>query len=638
MKPSWEFPSNNRGAREGFNSSGIAIFAGDVLQSFVREAVQNSLDARLDKSKPVGLTINLSPVNTETPSEIASIKTWVQAAREQEIKIDASTSEGRDFYNRALDLLSGDNKIRVLGVHDYNTTGLTGPIEDSGENDEFGGWLGLVKGSGMTIKQEAGALGSFGQGAKAPFALSALRTVFYLTRISSGTGDQVRFQGKSIFQSMQHPTLKELTQATGFFGNADDLSPLLNASVPMWASSARESVTKGYGTSLFVAAPRLSGSEADFWFDTKIAILSNFYFAIKMQNLTVSLGDGTIIDAATIAKVYDDLNLDASSALAKYPDQIIDGLESVKTIHSAVVQDVDFGVATSQTFGNFHWFLRTGEDVNKKAVGIARQNGMLITRSAEKLKVFRGVKPFDLFVCVIGDEGSSVLRQFENPEHNTFQFDRVADPSQRKILVKKYETFAEEVKQLVQQFAGFETLKEDTTNDLNHLLGGAPEHAGSQDVNEMSIRLKVGKKTKKKRTEGERSSTGTENTGPGRGAAGGDGVTLSRGGSLPGDNGEGLAPSGASVGVQVKSLRVVKSNSLFGEVELYFTPTITGPGYLRLFRSGETDKQPIQFEVNGKVMTSIPFKNLTSVRKRIGIKISPVDLEFALEGMLTSEA
>ena len=638
MTPSWEFPSNNRGAREGFNSSGIAIFAGDVLQSFVREAVQNSLDARLDKSKPVGLTINLSSEKSGTPSEIASIKSWIQAAQEQEIKIDASTSEGRDFYTRALDLLSGDNKIRVLGVHDYNTTGLTGPTEDSGDNDEFGGWLGLVKGSGMTIKKEAGALGSFGQGAKAPFALSALRTVFYLTKISSDTGDQVRFQGKSIFQSMQHPSLKELTQATGFFGNAEELSPLLDDSVPTWAASARESVTTGYGTSLFVASPRLSGSESDFWFDTKIAILSNFYFAIKMQNLTVRLGDGTTIDAVTIASVYEDLNLDESSSLTGYPDQIIDGLESVKTIHNANAKDVDFGVATSQTFGVFHWFLRTGEDVNKKAVGVARQNGMLITRSAERLKVFRGVRPFDLFVCVIGDEGSSVLRQFENPEHNTFQFDRVADPAQRKLLVKKYETFADEVKQLVQQFAGFETLKEDTTNDLNHLLGGSPDRAGNQDINEMSVRLKVGKKVKKKRAEGERTSTGTGTTGPGRGSAGGDGVAVTRGGSLPGDNGEGAAPAGASVGVQVKNLRIVKSNSLFGEVDLYFTPTISGPGYLKLFRSGETDKDPIEFEVGGKVARSISFQSLTSVRKHIRIQISSLDLEYALEGMLTIEA
>jgi hypothetical protein len=638
MTSGWEFPSNNRGAREGFNSSGIAIFAGDVLQSFVREAVQNSLDARMDKTKPVNLTIELSDEGAETPSEIKSIAGWLLAAQEQELKIHASTSEGRDFYKRALDLLSADSGIRVLGVHDFNTTGLTGPTVDSGDNDEFGGWLGLVKGSGMTIKNEAGALGSFGQGAKAPFALSALRTVFYLTKVVHGGRSQVRFQGKCIFQSLQHPVLKELTQATGFYGKADDLSPLLDDSVPRWAANARESVTSGTGTSVFVAAPRVTGSDSEFWFDTKIAILSNFYFAIKMSNLTIRLGDGTTIDQATIGSVYEDLNLDSKSSLSRYSDQIVDGLESVRTIHNATVLGEDFGVATSKTFGDFHWFLRTGEDVPKKAVGIARQNGMLITRSAERLKIFRGVKPFDLFVCVIGDEGSSVLRQFENPEHNTFQFDRVADPDQRKVLVKKYEVFADEVKELVQQYAGFETLKEDSTNDLNHLLGGSLDSDGTQDLNEMSIRLKVGKKGKKKRTEGERSSTGTGDTGPGRGVAGGEGVRQSTGGSLPGGTGEGAAPAGALVGVQVKNLRVVQSDSLLGDVDVYFTPTTSGSGYLRLFRSGETDKEPIAFEVEGKPVTAIAFTNLTSSRKHIRIKLSPTDLTFALEGMLTNEA
>lgn len=638
MEARWEFPSNNRGAREGFNASGIAIFAGNVLQSFIREAVQNSLDARADKSKPVGLSFALSAEESPTPSQLSSIASWIVAAQAQELKIQASTSEGREFYERALEIMNGRSSVRMLAVHDFNTTGLTGPTQDSGDNDEFGGWLGLVKGAGMTIKQEAGALGSFGQGAKAPFALSALRTVFYLTKVKDRDADQLRFQGKSIFQSMQHPTEGELTQATGFFGNPDDLSPLINSDVPAWAREARESATKDYGTSLFVAAPRLSGTDDAFWYDTKIAILSNYYFAIKMANLSITLGDGTTIDKNTIAMVYESLNLGGSSLPSYYSDQIIDGLESVKTVHHARVLGEDFGIGNSKSFGEYHWFLRTGEEVTKKAVGVARQNGMLITRSAEKLKIFRGVKPFDLFVCVIGDEGSSVLRQFENPEHNTFQFERVANLAQRKLLVKKYETFAEEIKQLVQEFAGFETLREDTTNDLNHLLGGNLENAGDRDTNEMSIRLKVGKKAKKKRAEGERAAVGSGSEGPGRGYSGGEGVKGTSGGSIPGESGEGVAPAGASVGVQVKNLRIVQSNSLLGEVDLYFTPTVSGSGYLRLFRSGETDKEPIEFEVSGNRMTSIPFANLTSVRKRIKVQISPEDLRFALEGMLTNEA
>jgi hypothetical protein len=120
--------------------------------------------------------------------------------------------------------------------------------------------------------------------------------------------------------------------------------------------------------------------------------------------------------------------------------------------------------------------------------------------------------------------------------------------------------------------------------------------------------------------------------------AGGVGTTESKGGSLPTENGDGEAPIGAGVGVQVKNLRVVKSKSLPGLVDVYFTPTTSGPCYLRLFRSGEIEKEPITFEVGGKPATSIPFANLTSARKQIRIQISPADLEYALEGMLTSEA
>ena len=55
-------------------------------------------------------------------------------------------------------------------------------------------------------------------------------------------------------------------------------------------------------------------------------------------------------------------------------------------------------------FGEIQWFLRIEDELEKK-VGIARSSGMLITRKAPRLEVFRNVKSFDMFVCVTDEDG-----------------------------------------------------------------------------------------------------------------------------------------------------------------------------------------------------------------------------------------
>jgi hypothetical protein len=88
----------------------------------------------------------------------------------------------------------------IFGIHDFNTTGLTGPTVNK-KNQKVGHWLALIKGSGLSVKSTDSALGSFGHGSKAPFAVSQIRSIFYFSKINEPTGE-TRFQGKSILQSM----------------------------------------------------------------------------------------------------------------------------------------------------------------------------------------------------------------------------------------------------------------------------------------------------------------------------------------------------------------------------------------------------------------------------------------------------
>ncbi|MES9689144.1 hypothetical protein ABWK31_16930, partial [Bacillus sp. JJ353] len=60
----WNFPVNNDGAEEGLNDAGVETFKGAPLESLAREVIQNSSDARYDKTKPVRVIFDLIDVDT----------------------------------------------------------------------------------------------------------------------------------------------------------------------------------------------------------------------------------------------------------------------------------------------------------------------------------------------------------------------------------------------------------------------------------------------------------------------------------------------------------------------------------------------------------------------------------------------
>ncbi len=62
----WQFPSNDSNETEGPNDAGISLFTANRLGNVIRESIQNSLDARANKSKPVSVGIALISLQKET--------------------------------------------------------------------------------------------------------------------------------------------------------------------------------------------------------------------------------------------------------------------------------------------------------------------------------------------------------------------------------------------------------------------------------------------------------------------------------------------------------------------------------------------------------------------------------------------
>lgn len=155
-------------------SAGSTILRGmspvmPMLDIFVREALQNSFDARNKNEKNIIAKFDCGNFNVDNFCSLMS-----PSAVSQKIK-------AKSFANRR----------KFLSVRDYNTTGLTGAISlnDKKDND-WGNFLKLIRNFGKS-KKEDGQGGSWGYG-KTTFYKIGIGMVAYYTRIKTTLGFEER--------------------------------------------------------------------------------------------------------------------------------------------------------------------------------------------------------------------------------------------------------------------------------------------------------------------------------------------------------------------------------------------------------------------------------------------------------------
>lgn len=630
----WKFPHANDGALDGFNDSSIDMFRSERIQALARETIQNSLDAAADGGGPVVVRFSLHEFPDSREVGYNTLAAYLEAAEQ----IEPSES-GKAFYENALARVR-DGRVRLLGVHDYGTNGLTGPSVNPPEDPKAGPWLALVKGAGITFKASNAALGSFGHGSKAPFAMSEIRAIYYFTRIAEGESTEMRFQGKSILQSVPLASItddNEWSVGTGYFGMTARCAPLIASAVPRWAIDARpEPGEASLGTSVYIAEPYSADDEATLWSQIELAVVANFYYAIRTGKLVVHIGDGIALNEATIDDAFDTVT-DVQTLDALEPtDKVRDRLEAARTVRHAELR----GTLNLPGFGEIAWFMRV-QDLSSRRVGVARGNGMLITRTPERLQRFNGVKPFDLFVCVSGDDGSALLRRLENPEHTEFSFDRISDVGERRAAARSYRSFADAIRELIKEHAAIEVTEEIEIDDLDDFFRGGDGSGGADDRAEPRSALRIESSRPISRTRARPTvEPGGDTEGDGAGRRGGPRKRRSSGGDIPGV-GSGRSKRAARSGVPVKDLRVVRHSAASNTATVSFTPLGPGGSSLVLMRSGESDTSRLRVR---KVVahgderpfdSSLSLENLAEgARKRVEIEFEPGELDYAIEGRL----
>ena len=168
-------PAHQDGGREYGNAAAFA-FAADA-EVVAREATQNSLDERLDPTRPVRVRFTLHELTGEHLQSFLKALRWSDLEAHYEAAAASRQKVGR-VVAEGLRSLREDSRLLLLRIDDYNASGLTGPEYGDGR------FAAVVRRQLDSHKQNESAGGSYGLGKATLWGASRLGLVLINSTLS----------------------------------------------------------------------------------------------------------------------------------------------------------------------------------------------------------------------------------------------------------------------------------------------------------------------------------------------------------------------------------------------------------------------------------------------------------------------
>lgn len=594
----WNFPENNHGQETGISDAGIETFSDNRLSSLAREIIQNSGDAHLSQcKKPVQVAFELLDVPRALIPGIDEIAQIHQRAQ----KYWDSNRKTTEFFKRSLSLLAQD-RIPVLKISDYNTTGLSGSNKKHGSD-----WFNLIKSVGVSDKSPSEG-GSFGIGKHAPFACSALRMVFYQTMDLDGNW---AYQGVS--KLVTHPNKENNpTQGTGYYGVVRDNSPITQGE-PLFGQEPRTDP----GTDVYVVG---FNGPSNWMEETVRAVIENFFMAIHHERLVVNVNE-RLITATSLPKLIDQYSkCDESWNAAAYYQSIV----SEESFH---FEEPDF-----ESLGSLelHLLARAGMP---KRIAMTRETGMLIYEKGH----FRTPVSFCGVLVARGEKLNELLRALEPPSHNDWVPGRHDNPKYAEGIMRKLIAWLHsKVRELTNDELGdrldadgiSQFLPDDLDEQEKRREEGAAESIENEKPSETTVRIRpikppgqrdiFGEAVAAGQGDDETSDVGEEGLGDGDPSSpnSGSGGATSAGGGSESEPGEGDATAVVGKGsqrgssrqpVEIKDVRAFCSDPASSKYNLSFSPSKTGAGAVELLIVGEVGADRALIRAARRVDSAAPL-------------------------------
>lgn len=426
----WNFPSRDNGTVEGFSNPGMAWFKGNPLEALAREICQNSLDAVDDENAPVRVEFKRDLIQTKNFPGTSELLSIFQKCNEY---WKSSHNEAIDeFIANASKILRGD-KMFMLRISDFNTVGLQGAFD----SEEITPWVGLVKSTGVNVKSNDTAAGSYGIGKAAAFVNSELQTVFYRTKDLEGTTAAQGVANLMSFVDESYGDADPIRRATGFYGNSDRNLPVEKMEM-LDALNKRSAV----GTDIFIPGFHWVTSGSKSWVEIMIGeILENFLMSIYYGQLNVRIENETI-DKDHLSTVIARNQKSAKNAFC------------FNKVLNAKKDDVIEAILDFHGLGKLRLRLLYANEMNKKIL-VVRKSGMKI---AEIKGLPKGIS-YTGILELQGDALNKFFRKMENPQHNSWDPHRHDNYELAKQYKKEVEDWVKEtICKKLEEFSGEESI------------------------------------------------------------------------------------------------------------------------------------------------------------------------------------
>ncbi len=483
------FPDSGGGPIIGPSDAGAEHFAGNLMAHLARECAQNAIDARKGDG-PIKLSFKLEQMEASGIPEFKGglNDAWTASA-------DRHGDGGKAYphvFAPAKAMLAG-GRVPVLVISDSKTKGLVGIADRN--NDTGSSWANLVKSTGVANSSK-GAGGAFGIGKMAPFACSALRTVFYQTCSKDGWG----FQGVVRLMTHRDKNTDRTLQAFGMIGlKGHDKREDCEISLPV---QQREMVPDSFrahrspdsfGTDIFVVG--FVGGD-DWKLHVKAALITNFFPAINDEYAEFEV-DGELINKASILRELAALK---KEALGAEIEDLVKELEHTYWYIKASEASVDAPA---------NWILTKDlKHFGKVSIGIVqgtkddiKVHGQLPARCfmcrSNRMKIFSKQYqlpfPYAAFMICDDEQGNELLRRLEPPTHTAWEKDRDKSPRHAVYneLTRIYAWIREEVAKLAPPITDEALTLESVAKAIKGL--NLPEEKGGEvDGNDADSLIKKG--------------------------------------------------------------------------------------------------------------------------------------------------
>lgn len=217
--PTWIFdPAPPSKSRDGGNAAEYS-FEGQI-GTLVREAVQNSLDARAEGAPLVSCRFRICELSGTHLQQFKVGMAWEQL--EDNLAAVPERRGGRGI-RQALNQIERNGRLRILVIEDRHTKGLPG-TEFRRNDDEPNSFCALVRDTLYSDKTSDDAGGSYGLGKSLLWAFSGIKTVLFSTSYPTKNGpSKHRMIGRTSLPFHETPEDGACT-GKGWFGVQDSSS------------------------------------------------------------------------------------------------------------------------------------------------------------------------------------------------------------------------------------------------------------------------------------------------------------------------------------------------------------------------------------------------------------------------------